>query len=99
MNIAKAIVFISISALMACESDNEHFCSRYEYVYDQLNDPELPSYNDMKQQLQKEIDERPGDNDQQKFMLFVLEDFNIEIKPQHLKPREFCMQSQRWKYY
>ena len=99
MNRLKAIVIICVIFLSACESDNEHFCARYEYVYNQLNDPELPSYNEMKQQLQKEIDERAGDNDQQKFMLFVLEDFHIEIKPQHLTPQVFCLESQRWQYY
>ena len=45
------LLFIMLSA---CESDNEHFCSKYEYVYKQLNDPELPTYGEMKEQLEHE---------------------------------------------
>jgi len=82
----------------ACTTDNEHFCARYDYVYSQLNDPELPSYSEMKQQLQLEIEKDPAD-EQKKFMLFVLEDFYIEIKPAHLDAREFCLNSRRWSNY
>lgn len=92
-------LLLSVFMLSACESDNEHFCAKYAYVYDQLNDPDLPSYGEMKQQLEKEIAERPGDHDQQKLMLFALEDHHIEIKPAHLEAKAFCLQSERWKYY
>ena len=89
-------MFVIVSG---CTSENEHFCARYQYVYDQLIDPDLPSYGEMKQQLQLEISQQPDDRDQQRFMLYVLEDFHIEIKPQHLTAREFCMDSKRWEHY
>ena len=95
----RIFLLTAFTALVGCETDNEHFCAKYEYVYNQLDDPELPTYGEMKEQLEKEIAERPNDHDQQKLMLFVLEDYHLEIKPAHLEPQAFCLQSERWKYY
>ena len=95
----KIIIAVIAIMLSACTSDNEHFCARYEYVYKQLDDPELPSYDEMKQALQLEINQRPKDSDQQRFMLFVLEEYHLEIKPGHKSPQAFCMDTKRWQYY
>ena len=87
-------------ALVACESDNEHFCARYHYVYSQLLDEkELPSYVEMRQQLILESRDPKKNQDQARFMLFVLEDWHLEIKPDGESPREFCMRFQRWNAY
>lgn len=86
--------------LAACESDNEHFCARYQYVYNQLlEEPDLPSYNDMKQQLLSDLSKASQDDGKAKFMLFVLDDWHSEIKPEHEDSRSFCMRIKRWKYY
>ncbi|WP_101757481.1 hypothetical protein [Oceanicoccus sp. KOV_DT_Chl] len=86
--------------LVACESDNEHFCARYQYVYQQLVDePDLPTYTEMKQKLLADLSAAKQDDDQAKFMLFILEDWHSEMKPQHEDGREFCMRVKRWQYY
>ena len=83
-----------------CESDNEHFCARYQYVYKQLlEEPDLPSYSEMKLQLQHDLEKADHEDDQAKFMLFVLEDWHAEIRPEHEDIREFCMRVKRWQYY
>ncbi|WP_019530242.1 hypothetical protein [Dasania marina] len=99
MRFKKTLVIASLLIIAGCSPDNEHFCARYEYVYAQLNDPELPSYGEMKQALQIEISQKPDDNDQQRFMLFVLEEYHLGIKQGHQTPREFCMATERWQYY
>jgi hypothetical protein len=93
------ILFILLFLMASCTPENEHFCARYAYVFDQLSEPGLPSYNEMKQQLVKEIEEKPSVADKSGFMLFVLEDYHLEIKPDHLKAKQFCMESKRWLYF
>lgn len=96
----KIIIAITLVLIISgCASDNEHFCARYEYVYSQLSDPDLPGYNELKQQLQLEISKNKDDSEHEKFMLFVLEDHRSEIKPAHQSPKEFCVSSKRWTYY
>lgn len=85
--------------LQACESDNEHFCARYQYVYDQLLDDDNPPYGEMKQQLQANMLNPKKDKAQARFMLFVLEDWSSELKPEHETSREFCMRVKRWQSY
>lgn len=93
------VILIGVFFIVSCESDNEHFCSRYSYVYKQLHDPQLPSYSEMKAQLMAEIKQKKDDNDQPKFMLFVLEDFHNGINPGNEDPQQFCLRVQRWQQY
>lgn len=85
--------------LLACSSDNEHFCSRYAYIYKQLEDPTLPSYGEMRGQLQARIAKDNGDDDQSKFMLFVLEDHHNRINAGKEDPQTFCLRIKRWESY
>jgi len=91
--------FFLISLLLSCQSDNEHFCARYQYVYEQLLEEDLPPYGEMKQQLLEKIARSKGDGQQSKFMLFVLEDWYSEFKPQGEDPRAFCLRIKRWQHY
>lgn len=93
-----AVVFF-VLALLACGSDNEHFCARYQYVYNQLLEDDLPSYDEMKPQLIANMNNPKKDKEQAKFMLFVLEDWRSEIKPPSEPVKDFCMRVKRWKYY
>ena len=85
--------------LSACQSDNEHFCARYSYLYNQLLEPGVPPYADMKRQLQDELSNTQKDQAQAKFMLFVLEDWYSEIKPDGETPQDFCLRIKRWQAY
>lgn len=93
------ILFVMVMLLGGCSSDNEHFCARYQYVYKQLNDASLPSYNELKERLISDINKKKDDNDNEKFMLFVLEDFHSGIKPQDLEVKQWCLEAERWKKY
>ncbi len=85
--------------LVGCESKNEHFCARYQYVYDQLLENDVPDYGEMKSALHETLDNPKKDKDQATFMLFVLEDWRSGIKPQHETSRVFCLRIQRWQQY
>lgn len=87
-------------ALVACESDNEHFCARYQYVFKQLLEQEdLPSYAEMRAQLLRDMKDPKKKKEQAQFMLFVLDDWNNGLLPEGQEPREMCMQLQRWTAY
>ncbi len=94
-----AVAALLIWGLVACESDNEHFCARYQYVYNQLLEDDIPTYSEMRSQLFVNLDDPKKDKEQAKFMLFVLEDWYSEIKPESEPAREFCMRIKRWQHY
>ena len=96
---ARFFLLTAVFLVTACTSDNEHFCVRYEYVYLQLNDPELPSYNELKYDLETIIAKAKDDSDHEKLMLFVLNDFHYGIKPDHEDPKSFWMRKERWNSY
>lgn len=94
------ILLVSLSLLLisACADDNEHFCARYNYLYEQLStEQDLPTYGEMKQTLLAEI--AKDGNEQSKMMLFVLEDFHIALKPGGEDAYDTCMRLQRWQAY
>ena len=96
----RLVTLLVLLSLGACESANEQFCARYQYVFNQLlNEKNLPSYNEMHQQLLLNMQNPNKKKEQQQFMLFVLEDWHNGIKPEGEEPREFCMRAQRWKSY
>ena len=90
---------LALLLLVGCESKNEHFCARYQYVYDQLLEDDLPDYDDMRAALYETLDNPKKNSDQAKFMLFVLEDWRSEIKPQHESSHAFCLRIKRWQRY
>ncbi|MEE8058915.1 MAG: hypothetical protein V3T17_13935 [Pseudomonadales bacterium] len=85
--------------LLACESDNEHFCARYQYVYEQLLVDDVPPYDEMKLTLVDNLSNPKKDKGQAKFMLFVLEDWYSGFKPEHEPAQDFCMRIKRWQHY
>lgn len=99
----RKIIIIKILLLMllsACADDNEHFCARYAYLYQELEtEPNLPSYGEMKQALLADINNPKKDSDKPRFMLFVLEDHFSEMKPAGEDAQAFCMRMKRWEYY
>lgn len=92
------LISLLVSILSACGDANEHFCARYNYLYDQLaSESDLPSFAEMKQSLLAKI--AKDDNDQAKMMLFVLEDFHIALKPHGEEAYDTCMRLKRWHGY
>lgn len=95
---ARLLIALFVLLLSACADDNEHFCARYDYLYEQLlSEDDLPSYAEMKQSLQHKI--AKNGNDQAKMMLFVLEDFYLQLKPDGEQAFDTCMRLKRWQGY
>ena len=84
--------------LTGCESDNEHFCSKYSYFTDELTAEGILPYRDLKAQLLEERRKKP-DSDHTKMALFVLEDIDRDIRPANEAPRDYCLRRERWKMY
>lgn len=96
---SRMLVLLVMALLLGCESDNEHFCARYQYVYNQLLVDNLPTYSEMKQSLQDNLANPKKDKDQARFMLFVLEDWYSGMKPEAEPARDFCLRMKRWQGY
>lgn len=92
------VIALSI-ILAACASDNEHFCSKYSYLYKQLQDPDVPPLSEVRENLNAKLKDPSKDHDQPRMMMFVLNDFEMGGKPDHLTAREYCLQAERWKHY
>jgi hypothetical protein len=88
---------IVLVLLSSCTDDNEHFCAKYSYLYEQLDEPGLPSYGEMKEKLVDEITRKNSDHS--KMMLFVLEDHHLGLKQGHETAQEYCLRMQRWQFY
>ncbi len=96
----KALFIVAgvLPLLSACESDNEHFCARYQYVYKQLLEPGLPPVSEMRAELQRKL-VKASDDDHARFMLFVLNDYDRQLKPDGEDVRDFCLRRQVWQRY
>ncbi|BFM16444.1 hypothetical protein R50073_26270 [Maricurvus nonylphenolicus] len=84
--------------LVGCESENEHFCAKYQYYYRELTAPGILPIRDLREQLEKDLAKSP-DSDPTKMALFVLNDIEADIKPEAEEPRDYCMRRQRWTRY
>jgi hypothetical protein len=93
------ILFLLIGsiALTACTPDNEHFCAKYSYYFDELSAPGILPYKDIKQQLEKEI--KKSNRDKDRLMLMVLEDKHNDVFGYGESAAQYCMQSERWKKF
>lgn len=96
--LAKAPVILLGLVLLGCESENEHFCAKYQYFYRELTAPGILPLRDLREQLEKDFAKSP-DSDRTKMALFVLDDIEADIKPKAEEPREYCMRRQRWTRY
>jgi uncharacterized lipoprotein NlpE involved in copper resistance len=85
--------------LSGCASDNEHFCMRYEYLYEQLSDPDVPPYDEIRLQLLMDLNDPKKDHNHAKMMLFVLEEYQLGIKPEDEPAQAYCVRRQRWQAY
>lgn len=92
------LVFLT-GFFVACTSDNEHFCVRYEYLYTQLDDPDVPPFSEIYSQLQQDLKDPNKDKNHTKMMLFVLKEFQQGIKPDHESAKDYCVRRKRWEAY
>ncbi len=98
--VMKKLIILGLLALLAaCTSDNEHFCVRYKYVYDQLDEPGIAPYSEIEVMLRKELKDPSKDHNYTRIMLFVLDEHRTGIKPEYEDAKDYCMRRQRWKAY
>ena len=89
---------VGMLLLIGCESENEHFCSKYSYFTNELTAEGILPYRDLKEQLEVDLRKKP-DSDHSKMALFVLEDINLDMRPEHETARDYCLRRERWKMY
>jgi len=95
---AKALVLFGLAGLLGCESENEHFCSKYSYFTTELTAEGILPYPALKAQLLEDFRKKP-DSDHTKMALFVLEDINRDMRPESESARDYCTRRERWKMY
>ena len=93
------VLALMLLGLSACSSGNEQFCVRYEYLYDQLDDPDMPPFSEVREQLMNNLKNPNKDHNHARMMLFVLNEFQNGIKPDREKPKAFCLRTKRWEAY
>lgn len=91
-----ALTLIAVALLGACQSDNEHFCTRYQYLYQQLDDEQLLPYGELKAVLLKDIAKSADQDKRAKMMLMALEDHYAQLVQANESAKDYCMRTQRW---
>ncbi len=85
--------------LLGCESENEHFCSKYSYFYKELTAPGILPIRDLRAQLERERDGEGADRQRARMALFVLDEIQGELKPDNEAPRDYCLRRKRWERF
>lgn len=81
--------------LVGCAQDNEHFCAKYSFFYDQLSEPDILPLPMIRQQLEGDIEQHGRERD--KLMLLVLDDkVNGLVGTGSESPTQSCMRLKRW---
>ncbi len=85
--------------LLGCESENEHFCSKYSYFYKELTAPGILPIRDLRAQLERERDGAGADRQRARMALFVLDEIQSELKPEAESARDYCLRRKRWERF
>lgn len=81
--------------LVGCAQDNEHFCAKYSFFYDQLSQQGNLPLEVIRQQLEADIEKHGRERD--KMMLLVLDDKeNRLVGVRAESPAQTCMRLKRW---
>lgn len=95
---------VTLAALMlllgltACESENEHFCSKYSFYHAEITAEDSMPLGDIKTLLEQKLAKRP-DSDPDKMALLVVKDIEREFIREGEEPRAYCLRRERWKGY
>jgi len=94
------IVLLGAAVFLAgCESENEHFCSKYSYFYKELTAPGILPLRELRAQLEGEKKKDGADRERANMALFVLADIDRKMKPEHESARDYCLRRKRWERY
>lgn len=95
----KICLLFLLTVLLSCESDNEHFCSKYQFYFNRLTEPGVLPFSQLKPQLKKDLKKNSKAADDAKMALFVIQDIEIGLKKDSETARDYCMRRQRWQGY
>jgi len=94
----RLLFFLLVSlVLQACGGGDHLYCSRYQYLYNQLIESDAPAELVIRQAIAEERAKPDAKQDELAFMEQVLNDFVKQIKPKDMAPRDFCLQEKRYK--
>ena len=92
-------ILVCSAFLLGCESENEHFCSKYSYFYKELTAPGILPIRDLRAQLEQERDGEGADRQRARMALFVLDEIQADFKPDNEAPRDYCLRRKRWERF
>lgn len=97
--IFRATLFLLLcQVLLACSGGDQLYCSRYQYLYNQLLEEDAPHENILRLAIAKDRKDPDADQNELDFMEQVLNDFSANLKPNALSPKEFCLKNKRFKH-
>lgn len=92
-------LFLLVFLLSACgESGQEHFCSKYQYLHNQLSEPDVLPFPILKRQLRDELNDENKREDA-KMALFVISGMERGQQRANETPRDYCLRAKRWEHY
>lgn len=99
-SIVGSVAFALIAVMMvACQSDNDHFCAKYSYYYRELTKPGIMPLTDIERQLMDELRSGDKDPDKTKMALFVLRDVADQMKPSGEEAQDYCQRLKLWQRF
>ena len=94
------LLWLRISLLMllllSCDSGDHLYCSRYQYLYNQLLEHDAPQVRVLRQAIERARKDPGADQHELDFMEQVLNDFTAGVKPKGMAPQAFCLQERRY---
>lgn len=95
----RAVQLILIVFLLpACSGGDQLYCSRYQYLYNQLLEDDAPPEKILRLAIAKDRRDPSKDQNELDFMEQVLNDFSAELKPADQSPKDFCLKNKRFKH-
>ena len=97
--IIKLAGFILITLLLqGCGGGDHLYCSRYQYLYNQLLESDAPPELVIRAAIAEEMSKPAANKGELVFMEQVLNDFVKKLKPADQSPRDFCLKNKRYKH-
>lgn len=82
--------------LLSCDSGDHLYCSRYQYLYNQLLEHDAPQVRVLRKAIQQARQDPDADMHELDFMEQVLNDFSAGAKPKGMPAQAFCLQERRY---
>lgn len=84
---------------IACEDENEHFCSKYQFYHNRLTEPGVLAFSQLKPQLNRDLKKKSKAADDAKMALLVIRDIELGLIKKSESARDYCLRRKRWEVY